>query len=89
MRGGRIAQCLKQHEADLSQACKDRQQKIKAELEKIHQACQGDVEKLCKNVEPGDGRIARCLKENQQQVSAQCKSTLEEAKSKREQTKKQ
>ena len=86
--GGRIMQCMKQHEAELSQACKDHQQMMKAEMEKIHQACHGDVEKLCKDVKPGGGRIAHCLKEHEQQVSPECKNTMQEAKSKHEQTKK-
>ena len=85
--GGRIAQCMKQHETELSQACKDQMQTMKAEMEKNQQACKGDAEKLCKGVEPGGGRIARCLKENQQQVSSECKNTLQEAKSKRGETK--
>ncbi len=54
--GGRIAQCMKQHETELSQACKDQMQTMKAEMEKNQQACKGDAEKLCKGVEPGGGR---------------------------------
>ena len=86
--GGRIAQCMKQHEAELSQACKDHHKMMKADMDKVHQACKGDAEKLCKDVEAGGGRIARCLKEKQQQVSPECKNTMQEAKSKREETKK-
>src|SRR6266849_2014838 len=52
--GGRIIQCMKQHDAELSQACKDHGQVVKAELEKAHEACKGDVEKLCKDVKPGE-----------------------------------
>ena len=85
--GGRIVQCMKQHESDLSQACKDHGKTVKAELEKAHEACKGDVEKLCKDVKPGDGRILHCLKEHEQQVSSGCKNTLQEAKSKHEGTK--
>ncbi|HLQ27371.1 MAG TPA: cysteine rich repeat-containing protein [Acidiferrobacterales bacterium] len=86
--GGRIAQCMKQHETELSQACKDQMQTMKAEMEKNQQACKGDAEKLCKGVEPGGGRIARCLKENEQQVSSECKKTIQEAKSKHGEPKK-
>jgi len=86
--GGRIAQCMKQHEAELSQACKDHHKMMKADMDKVHQACKGDAEKLCKDVKPGGGRVAHCLKEQQQQVSPGCKNTMQEAKSKREETKK-
>jgi len=86
--GGRIMQCMKQHEAELSQACKDHSKMAKAEMEKVHEACKGDAEKLCKDVKPGGGRIARCLKEHQQQVSPGCKNAMQEAKSKHDETKK-
>ena len=39
-------------------------------------ACKADVEKLCFGVQPGGGRIADCLKQNQAQVSAACKDAL-------------
>lgn len=35
--------------------------------------CKDDVEKLCPGIEKGDGRIARCLKEKESEVSAVCK----------------
>jgi Cysteine rich repeat len=35
--------------------------------------CAGDVEKFCKGVKPGGGRILRCLKEHDADLSAACK----------------
>lgn len=35
--------------------------------------CQGDIEKFCKNVEPGGGRIIQCLKQNEASLSDACK----------------
>ena len=39
-------------------------------------ACRTDVEKLCKGVEPGQGRIAQCLKDKEAEVSPGCKQHL-------------
>ena len=38
--------------------------------------CRTDVESLCAGVQPGHGRIAACLKQNEAQVSAPCKDAL-------------
>jgi hypothetical protein len=81
--GGRIADCLKQHENDLSAACKERIAKREEKRKKsseISQGCKADVAKLCKDVKPGGGRIRKCLKEHQAQLSAQCKKDLGQAK---------
>jgi hypothetical protein len=42
-------------------------------------ACKADVEKLCRGVQPGHGRIAACLKQNEAQVSAACKEAIANA----------
>jgi hypothetical protein len=39
-------------------------------------ACRADVEKLCAGIPVGDGRIAACLKANQEKVSPGCKAQL-------------
>ena len=42
-------------------------------------ACKADAEKLCPGVQPGGGRIAACLKQNEAQVSAACKDAMANA----------
>ena len=79
---GRIAQCMKQHEAELSPACKERiakgkeriaEGKGKEKAQAIITACKPDMEKFCKGVEQGQGRIIRCLKANEAQLSPECR----------------
>ncbi len=82
--GGRIARCLKEHQNDLSAACKEKITEVKEEVKEVHEACKGDVEKFCKDVQPGGGRIAKCLKEHQNDLSAGCKGKIAEMKGRRQ-----
>lgn len=41
--------------------------------------CSADVEKLCQGVQPGGGRIASCLRQNESQLSAPCKDAIAKA----------
>jgi len=42
------------------------------------EACKADVEKLCPGVQPGEGRIAACLRGKHRQVSDGCKAAIKE-----------
>lgn len=39
----------------------------------LAEACRPDVDKLCADVEPGEGRIHACLQENREKLSPQCR----------------
>lgn len=45
-------------------------------------ACKADADKLCKDVQPGEGRIARCLKQHESSVSPACKDAMVQARQK-------
>jgi hypothetical protein len=55
---------------------------VKAKVQIVMDACKGDVDKFCSTVTPGQGKIIQCLKKNQAQVSAGCKSVFAQAKAK-------
>lgn len=42
--------------------------------------CAKDREKLCANVEKGEGRVMKCLKDNADKLSPECKAHREEMK---------
>jgi hypothetical protein len=85
---GRIAQCLKTHQGELSPACRlhgqEMKTKVKAAREEIYAACYDDQQKLCSGIQPGEGRVANCLKQNQAQLSAGCQTKLAEIKERRQ-----
>ena len=70
---GRIVRCMQAHENELSPACKDQIAADKEKAQEFRNACQPDVDRFCKDVRPGNGRIIRCLKLNEAQLSAPCK----------------
>jgi hypothetical protein len=71
---GRVMACLKQHEAQLSDDCKEKRADFKEEVHEAAQACKPDAEKFCKDVHPGGGRIIACLKQHAADLSPECKA---------------
>jgi hypothetical protein len=79
---GRVLQCLKEHQADVSPACKNRLKQVKQQMKALSDACDADVEKFCWDTPVGKGGIANCLKKHSAELSAECKSAVAAAKSK-------
>src|SRR5581483_8620429 len=77
---GRIAQCMKQHQSELSDACKQNlammKEKMKQKMEAVEAACREDLQKFCADVKPGGGRKMACLKEHQGDASPACQTEL-------------
>ncbi len=73
---GAMYSCMKQHEAELSPACKAQHEEMKAKAQKFHEACKDDVEKLCKDMKPGGGRMLTCLKRHKADVSEPCRDQM-------------
>ncbi len=42
----------------------------------VAEACKKDMETLCPGVQPGDGRVAACMKEHRRKLSDGCKAAL-------------
>jgi hypothetical protein len=78
--GGRIARCLKENEKQLSPACKSSIEEFKQKAKEAHQACEADAQKFCKDVKPGQGRIVKCLKEHEKDLSPECRAKMDEPK---------
>ena len=74
--GGRVATCLREHQNELSPACKENMAKAKEKAKGAKEACDDDVQKLCKDVKPGEGRIVQCLKQHEGELSQACKEHI-------------
>ncbi len=75
--GGRILNCLKEHENDLSASCREKMSELHSFIKGCEQACSGDIGQFCKEVQPGEGRIIKCLREREKDLSASCRAKLE------------
>lgn len=69
-------ECMKSHEAELSEPCKAHRAAIREKSKDIQKACKSDYKKLCKGVKKGEGRIIKCLKSKEAELSGDCKSAL-------------
>ena len=77
--GGRILDCLNEHQNELSVSCKTKLEESRKRLTEAQQACSGDMEKFCKDVQPGGGRILKCLRERSQELSSACRQVVDKA----------
>jgi Cysteine rich repeat len=48
-------------------------------MKEMSDACQSDVQQFCKDVSPGGGRLAQCLKQHESELSSTCKAELAQA----------
>jgi hypothetical protein len=74
--GGRIAQCLKQNEAQLSVSCQERIKMAAAQVKEVKEACADDLLQFCAGVKLGGGRVAQCLKRHKDKLSVECKTEI-------------
>ena len=75
---GRIAQCLRAHQSQLSPACQQGMAKAATLMKDVVQACEDDVHQFCTGAAPGTTK--ECLQANFRQLSFGCKRELFEAK---------
>ena len=73
---GRVARCMKEHENELSPGCKENIVKLKQKVRDVAEACKDDAARLCKDTQPGQGRVLRCLKQQEDKLSPPCKEHL-------------
>jgi len=45
-------------------------------MAKMREACGADIQKLCAGIEPGGGRIMKCLMDKKDQASPGCQSVM-------------
>ncbi len=50
-------------------------------MERVKEACKPDVEKFCRGIQPGDGRIAACLKSHDSELAPACHQIVDKVES--------
>jgi hypothetical protein len=82
---GRILACLYAHSEKLSNRCEYALYDAAAQLERavaaltyVANECDNDLEKYCSSVQPGEGRLLKCLEKNEKKISGRCKSALKD-----------
>ncbi len=68
--------CLRSNEAAFSKACQGDLAAVLAKARSLAGACEGDVARLCKDVAPGEGRVAACLKARESELSQGCQGAF-------------
>jgi hypothetical protein len=79
-KGKDASACLKKHEPELSLDCRVSLAKAREMVRQAKDACEPDIENFCEKVEPGEGRIVRCLKEHESKLSQDCVAKIHETK---------
>ncbi|MFZ2196253.1 MAG: cysteine rich repeat-containing protein [Thermodesulfovibrionales bacterium] len=85
--GGRLLLCLKEHEKDLTPTCREKVAEVEKRLKETLQICAADTEKFCKGIQPGEGRIAKCLNEHSEEISLACREKVSGLKKMKPETK--
>ena len=76
---GAIANCMKAHQAELSPACREESKARAEKAERVREECRADVEKFCKGIAPGGGRIRSCLSARQAELNPACAADIKRA----------
>jgi cysteine rich repeat protein len=77
--GAERHQCMQEHKDQVSPECRQlfaQAVERHGELREAIRACRADAEKFCKDVKPGEGRIAQCLKQHQGELSRECAARM-------------
>jgi hypothetical protein len=80
---GRLVSCAKAHEDKLSSQCIYAINRAGFWLETLVRSlkyvtgqCKADMQKFCKGIKPGDGRILTCLNSNQERLNKFCATAI-------------
>ena len=80
---GRLLLCFAAHEDKISERCQYALYQASSALEQataalsyLARSCRSDIETLCPETQPGDGRILECLQRQEEQVSDTCKDAV-------------
>jgi hypothetical protein len=68
----KLRECMKQHEAELSPECKERQEAWR----KVRASCKADEDKFCADAGKERGAMTKCLEGHTSELAAPCADAL-------------
>jgi hypothetical protein len=77
-RGSALRDCLQEKESELSPECREERRRAQQRIDDLNERCKDDLARFCPDLEPGQGRIARCLREHEAELSETCRGALPE-----------
>ena len=80
---GRMLHCMAAHEDKISGQCEYAFYQAASLLEQLAvainylaQECGTEIQTLCSDIEPGEGRLLTCLEQNEEEVGVACKKAV-------------
>ena len=74
--GGRVIACMRAGWSSLSEACQASLWAAQEKKDQFDSVCGKDVARACKDVPPGEGRVVKCLRAREADVSPTCRALL-------------
>ncbi len=82
---GRVLACLYAHGDKLSAKCEYALYDAAVQLERavaaltyVANECDEDLDKYCRSIEPGEGRLLECIEKHDKKVSKRCKQAIKD-----------
>lgn len=79
---GHMMKCMHENADKVSSECKAQMKNAKETMKEVKDACHEDVQKFCADVEPGKGRMMKCMRKHRADLSEACKTEMKDARSK-------
>jgi Golgi apparatus protein 1 len=77
---GRVQECLKAHEKQLSPTCRKAVDSLRKNAQTFAAICVFDMQRFCSDTPPGGMRMLKCLETNHDDLSPNCKAQFDSAK---------
>jgi len=76
---GKLGECMKQHEAELSAECVAERKERQEAWKNVRANCKDDAGKFCTDVEKGQGAMKKCLESHASELGQTCADALKQA----------
>ena len=70
-------ECLEAHADDFTPECRERMKGFQGRVDRMHGACESEIETHCAETEAGQGRVVRCLRGHREELSPACQEAIQ------------